>query len=505
MKTGKTRILALLLAFMLVLPVLISCGDSSNKKSGDTPGSPTEKQNDADGGGASETITEETYVYQDYNGGGADFKVYNPTNTWFYYTKIVHEQMTGDVLDDAIYIRNRFIEDKFNINIIEVNPPTDDMYLYNPLVRKAIKTGDDIYDAIFVPASFNGTVGAMLAEGLFYDLKSIPTIDLSGEWWNQAMVKEAAIGTGNQIFYAGSGINLFTLQAVSCVFFNQDMLTNLGLELPYNKVREGKWTFDAFQEYMKSGTNINGAADFKWDKSGAAIYGFVSYDDSATALLAGSGEQFINTDSDGKPVLTIGGERFINVLAKIADMLNLQNGNYLWANDEASGAHYEPIFMNGRALMTIGELKAANRFRDMDATFGILPIPKYDEKQDNYYSHLIHQAPVLVVPITNQRPELTGAVLDAWAYVSNRDVTPVLFEVSVAQKQLRNDDSIDMLQLMKNSGSFEIGMAYGWTNDFYDAIRSKIGKGASMDIASDIAKFSDKINGKIQKTLELFE
>ena len=503
MKISKKRILALILAFVLVLPVLISCGDKANKGDG-APGA-TDAKTSEGGGEATEAPAEEIYVYPDMDGGGAEFKIYNPTNTWFYYTKLVHEQQTGDVLDDAIYMRNRQIEEKFKISIVEVNPPTDDMYVFNPEVRKVCKSGIDTYNAIFVPVSFNGTVGAMIAEGLFYELSGIPTIDLSGEWWNQTMLREAAIGTGSRIYYTGSSINLFTLQAVSCVYFNHEMLTNLGLTLPYGLVREGKWTLDRLQEYMKAGTNLNGA-DVKWDKSGAAIYGLVSYDDSATALLAGSGELFINADADGKPVLAVGGERFAAVLTKISEILNIQTGNYLWANDEASGAHYEPIFMNGRALLTIGELKAADRFREMETNFGILPIPKYDEKQAGYYSHLIHQAPVLVIPSANLNPEFTGAVLDALAYVSNKTVAPALFEVSVAQKQFRDEESIEMLEkYIKNSGSFEIGMAYGWTNDFYDAIRSKIGKGASMDITSEIEKQSEKIKTKIQKTMDLFE
>jgi hypothetical protein len=506
MKISKKQILFLILAIVFVCSALVACGDKStesgNNNKSDSEGQQGEKASDAD----VETTTAEAYEYQDFDGGGANFTVLAPTNTWFYYTKIVHEQQTGDILDDAIYKRNRFIEDKFKINIVEKNMPTDDMWNFNPEVRKVCKSNMDTYDAIFVPASFNGTVGAMITEGLFWDLAAIPTIDLTGEWWNQTMLKEAAIGTGSQIFYTGSGINMFTLQAVSCVYFNQDMFTSLQLELPYNKVREGKWTYDVFQEYIKNGTNLNGAADFKWENSGTAIYGFVGYEDSATALLAGSGAQFINTDADGKPVLAIGDERFISALMKIAEILNPQNGNYLYANANDGVFHYEPIFRNGRGLMTIGELKAANVFRDMEATFGILPIPKYDEKQDKYYSHLINQAPVLVIPITNPRTDITGAVLDAWAYVSNRDVTRVLFDVSVAQKQLRNEESIEMLETyMKNTGSFEIGIAYGWTNVLYDAIRTKIGNGKPMEVASEIDKSKDKINSAIQKTLDLFD
>jgi len=319
------------------------------------------------------------------------------------------------------------------------------------------------------------------------------------------MLKEAAIGTRDKIFYAGSGINLFTLQAGSYVYFNEDVMQDIGLERPYSLVREGKWTFDVFQQYIKEGTRLNGASDYRWDPSGTALYGQVGYENSSTSLLIGAGETLITTDSGGRPELAIGGERFINVLTRIGEILDLSNGNYLYANDSDHVFHYETIFKNGRALFTIGELKAADVFRDMEATFGVLPMPKFNEAQQEYTTLLINQTPVLVIPHTNANEEFAGAVLDAMAYVSSRDVAPVMFDVAVSQKQLRNEESIEMLEYTKNKGSFEIGIAYGWTNAFYDVVRSRLGEGKEMNITSEIEKNSDKIKSNIEKTMEKFD
>ena len=513
MKIKELLILMLILIIMCAL-ILTACGgDSGTGENSGNPGNITEAQQanasggEQDSGNKNGEAPEFEYEYPDMDGGGADFKFYNiPENLWFYYTAIVHDDPPDDILDDAIYKRNRFVEDKFNINIKEVNMPGNDLGSYTAGLRKLLLSGDDVYDAVFVPASYGTTVGAMLTEGLFHDLREITTINLDDEWWNQTMLKEAAIGTGKSIFYAGNGINIFTLESVACILFNQDMMSNLGLELPYNTVRQGKWTYDVLQKYMKDGAQLNGAESFKWEQSGPAVYGLTAYENCAPALLAGSGEQFIAADSNGKPVLTISGERFVKALSKVGELLTSANdGSYLYANSIERGFHFEPIFKDGRALMMLGELKAANYCRDMEATFGLLPIPKLDENQSDYYSHLINPALVTVIPVTNPRTEFTGAVLDALAYVSNRDVTPVLFDISVTQKQLRNEESIEMLQLMKDSGSFEIGIGYGWTNPFYDVIRSKFGEGKEMNIASEIEKATPKINANIEKTLALFD
>lgn len=492
------RILFFILTGLFLLSVIISCGYTS-ENNGNNGGNQTQTQDDAET--FADSVPEE-YFYPETDGGGADFTFLTPTTTWFFYTDVIRESISGEVLDDAIYMRNKYVEDKFNINFKEVS--MDIGQIQNQL-DKVIMAGEDVYDASFCPAYCGGYIGALITRNSFYNLEEIPALRLDQKWWNQTMRKEAAIGKGNKLYYAGCDINIMTLQCVSCVYFNHNMMNDLGLEPPYNAVRESEWTFDTLQRYMTAGARLNGADSFKWDANGTAIYGLTSYEDCATALLEGSRERFIVTDSDGTPRPAIEGERFINVLTKIQSMLQEQDGKYLYANDISSGFHCEPIFRNGRALMMLGELKAADVYRNMDDTFGIVPVPKYDENQENYYSHLMFQTPVLVIPVTNLRADFTGAVLDAMAYISNRDVTPVLFDISVSQKRLRNDESIDMLQIIKNSGSFDVGCAYGWTSAFYDSIRSEIGRGKKFEIVSQIEKNIEKINISIAKTMELFE
>ena len=498
----KKRILFLILTVLFTCLITFSCDNSNSNSQNKVIVADEDKTNlDTD---LTDIIEEDEYAYPDMDGGGADFTFLSPSTTWFYYTDIVREQMSGEVLDDAIYNRNRFIESKFNIEIKAVER---DIGVITGDLRKIIAAGEDVYDAAFSPAFFGGTIGTLITENMLYNMYEIPTMNLEREWYNQTMLKEAAIGKGGQLYYAGCDINIMTIQSVIFIYFNQDMMSNLGIELPYNAVREGKWTFDLFYQYMKDGANLNGAESFKWDLSGPATYGFAAHDNCAVALLEGSGERFITTDSDGMPHLAIENERFLNVLDKMEDMLvRSPDGYYLMANnDPSTGFHFEPIFKNSRALMITGELKAADVFKDMETTFGIVPMPKFDENQKDYFCQLHFGTPVLVIPNTNTNVDFTGAVLDAMAYVSAKDVTPVLFDVSVSQKRLRNDESIEMLELIKNSGSFDVGSAYGWTTDFYNSIKSSLGMGKSFDAVSRIEKSKDKINAAIEKTMTFFD
>ena len=368
------RIMLLTLTILLTCSVIFSCDGGSG--GGNNPQNDARGAEENDESPDTETIPAEEikYIYPDIDGNGADFTFLSPSTTWGYYTDVVRDEISGEVLDDAIYNRNRFIEQQFNIELKAVERDIGEI---NGALRRVITSGDDIYEAAFIPAFFGGNVGALINANMLCNLYDIATMDFEREWYNQTMLKEAAMGKGRQVYYAGCDINVMTVQSIVFIYFNQDMMSNLGIELPYNAVREGKWTYDMFYEYMARGANLNGAESFKWDPSGPANYGFVAHDNCAVALFEGSCERFINTDSDNMPQLAIEGERFLNVLLKLEDMLvNSPDGYFMFANDNpATGFHFEPIFRNGRALMITGELKAADVFRDMETTFGIAPIP----------------------------------------------------------------------------------------------------------------------------------
>ena len=140
----------------------------------------------------------------------------------------------------------------------------------------------------------------------------------------------------------------------------------------------------------------------------------------------------------------------------------------------SGNSHYEMIFKNGRSLFTIAEIKASSKYRDMEDTFGIVPIPKYDEEQEQYYSHRTHICLVMSVPVTNQRPEDTGKIMDTFSYLSYTDILPIFYNEKVAQKGLRNEESIEMLGIIAETRSFDIGEAYAWTEELSGAVNTSV-------------------------------
>ena len=312
---------------------------------------------------------------------------------------------------------------------------------------------------------------------------------------------------------------------------NENKLADLGLDTPYQLVRDEKWTLDALSEYMKAGANLNGGSTFAWNSSAAAEYGLATWTTGVSAFITGCGESFIDRNESGEPILGCRDDRFFGVLQKLAGMC-AKEGEFLLTS--GSGVdHYETIFANRRALMLVAELKASSKYRDIDFTFGIVPMPKYDESQESYYRYRWQDTPMLCIPVTNSDPASTGVIMDAMAYISYDSVLPVFYENTMAQKQLRdklnkwsfhakkawiyglfcvkttlnqrflrNDESIEMLSIIRDSRSFNTGRVYGWTEQLSLEVEAALKEGRT-DLASLIEGKSSQIEQKIKETMEV--
>ena len=157
------------------------------------------------------------------------------------------------------------------------------------------------------------------------------------------------------------------------------------------------------------------------------------------------------------------------------------------------------IFKDGRALMLSAQLKAANFYRDMDATYGIVPVPKWDESQENYVN-LRTFSYLMVIPVTNNRQHETGAIMDAMSYITYDKVMPAFYNGRISQKILRNDESIEMMNIIRSSRHYDLGTIYGVYNDFSNKISGIINQ-KSTDFSSMVASFKPTIEKNLESLM----
>ena len=82
----------------------------------------------------------------------------------------------------------------------------------------------------------------------------------------------------------------------------------------------------------------------------------------------------------------------------------------------------------------------------MEYTYTILPMPKFDENQQQYLSHT-YDAMYAMVPITAANTAMSGAVLEFLSYTAYQNVIPAYVKTSLQEKYTRDRESVQFIQL----------------------------------------------------------
>jgi len=482
------RIISILTMAALLLTIL-SCGGSSSNNDN------TEKiaDNDINAAEQNEQKQQEEKIdvhsvlanlpSEDY--GGYEFRIM--TTNWYNPTvearQAPEEEQNGDPINDALYLRDKLIEEKYNINI-KYSVEDDDWTLLTK-AQNAIKAGDDAFD--FVMDNLRVVTSGLAQIGALIDFNIMPNVDLTNEWWSKYAIRDLTI---NGKFYFPTGdITARYMLADGILMFNKTVFRDMGIEYPYKSVIDGNWTLDEFMNLIRGKTrDLNG--DGKIDKDND-FYGLIVYNQAAFDFMLGSGEGLIKI-VDGNPVINVKNERTVTIMEKVATLWNDEYNPY------TVKVYYEeiPMFIENRAMFLQETIADVSLFRDMDSDFGIIPLPKWDKNQTDYFSHANPSGTSAVcVPVTNPNIERTGMIIEALAAAGKYTSTPAVYDITLKTKFARDPESEIMLDLICEGSRYDFAKIYNW-GDLYTQFCSNVGSGKSF-----IAPF-EKIEGKVQKDME---
>ena len=233
------------------------------------------------------------------------------------------------------------------------------------------------------------------------------------------------------------------------------------------------------------------------------MYGISSHSHVVQKYIMAAGEKFVDISSAGYPEFLAENERFYNVISKLCTFMKKGDGYVMQGSDtdyDVTNGGYMHVFSNERSLFLTAEIKAAQLLRDMEFTFGIVPFPKYDASQENYYSATVSRLFVLTIPVTNPDPTIAATIADVMSYESYQNILPIYFDITVSQKGLRNEDSIEMLNIIRDTRGFDIGEVFTWTSALSEKIKTKVFAGDEA-VASDIAAAKPAIEASIEKMI----
>ncbi len=96
--------------------------------------------------------------------------------------------------------------------------------------------------------------------------------------------------------------------------------------------------------------------------------------------------------------------------------------------------------------------------RTMEADFGIIPIPKFDETQKEYYNTVNPWTGIFMcVPISNTDSENTGIFLEAMAYEGYKNVKTAYYDTLLNGIIARDEESSVMLDIIFANRRYDIG------------------------------------------------
>jgi len=179
----KVNSILLILCLIMVFGFTACSGDAGTVQTADVSVIDTETE-------AETTTSGPTLDLPQANNNGKTFSILTTVHAAYEYDA---EEHSGDVVEDAVYMRNTAVEELLGINFNFIYQPGHwaDRAAFNTSIKTSVMAGDGAYDLV------NAVILCVLptaVEGLFIDVNELDWVDLDKPWWVQNMYDDLAVG-----------------------------------------------------------------------------------------------------------------------------------------------------------------------------------------------------------------------------------------------------------------------------------------------------------------------
>lgn len=490
MKHRLTSVLALLICSS----VFAACGNDTPAAVTTDTAAPTVTENETASDPTYEDAVAAQIGAQDF--GGYTFRVASRNSGGDFYSntgsdvnELFYEKETGDTMNDAIFRRNSKTEELLNIKIepVWISDSADEVVSVS---EQNILAGDNFADAIIHRLDFAMNSAA---KGMLYNFFDIPTIHLENPWWDPVITQNFTM-FGDQLYTLCGDIVFFDDYAVQALFGNTRLMSEYDIEVPYQDVRDGTWTFDKFAEMAKLGSaDLNG--DGKIDRTVDRI-GYGNHEGAVLHMIYCFDQRMSITQDDGTIVVNFGNEKIVNAVDQIA--------NFLAACEDPIGNDCPTIFNEGRMMFFMEMIGGIGGMRDMEDDYCVLPMPKGDESMDSYKAYVSNGwSTCYAVPTTAEDVARIGTILEVMSAISADTVTPALYDIMLEQKYVRDEQSQEMLSYVWASKAYDLAGDLDWASSLRD-VYFNIAKTGQNTFVSRMEKNIKSINKKLDTFLASF-
>lgn len=489
-----TKWLCLLLAVMMLATSLIACADEQTEP--ETPDDTTDTPTTPDEQPDPET-TDLLADLPSYNFGGEEFVILCRTDKEYEIDS--PNGQTGDTVDDAIFARNARVEEMYQLDLVSstVNGTWNDKGLFTGTVKNAVTSGSEDFDLV---AGYLAYISTLAMDDCFYNLHEVNTLNLQNEWWSQSFNENMTIF--DCLFFADGDISLTMWESLYALYFNKQLAEDRGIDNLYELVTDGDWTMEYLYEMTEELYEDDG--NDKVDDTD--VFGMIINTHSLRAMVTTCGVPITQRNDEGTYDIVFFDDFTVELFDELFAFVH-QNDS-IWMAAPADDADYTDIlkmFTNNQALFISGTLDQSAVLRNMDTAFGIVPFPKYDDAQETYLSHSYDGHSIFGIPASLVDPSMSGAVMDALGAESRQSVVPQYYEVVLKGRTTRDEESREMLDIIRDNLYFDFGFVHSESLDFLYSKFGDLIKTNSKSFASSVAALSNKYETLLAEVIEKYE
>ena len=401
-------------------------------------------------------------------------------------------EYTGEVVNDAMFERDLKVNNMYNVKIEYME--TEDSPNTAKSVANSVLAGVYYSDLYRDPLS-NGAeyMSSAFRSGALYNLIEVPYLSLDQSWWSKLLYEN--LQYNGKMFFTAGDLATASFNAPACAFMNVTVANNNNIDVNeiFQLVSDGAWTVD---EMMKLTDGL------RRDLNGDGLivpeddaYGVVTWpiELNSTVICVGAGIQFCEVDEAGNLAVNLNTEEVINKIQKISQCFNEIKSNESPSLD---------MLREDRTLFLMHFVESASLLRDMESDFAILPMPKYDEKQETYISYTNpHTHSYLAIPLIQPDIERTGFITEVLEYLSVEMVRPAIYDVTLKGKIARDPNTRKMLDIVFDTTYIDFNTLNNFGGSTVVVSRTLF---SGKDFASSFQKIEKLVNNDLEMYSEFF-
>ncbi|MCR5264379.1 MAG: hypothetical protein K6D94_10920 [Clostridiales bacterium] len=419
--------------------------------------------------------------------GGYEFHILTAADQWY---STYSSELTGDLIDDAVYYRNMNVEQRFGVKLVydRFDGYSAGMSSVKEALSGSVLSGDGSYDMLVADGYY---VSDYIFDGLLSKLDGFDAFDFTQQHWLTDTIEEHRLKGGTYLAIGSISINTIRMNIV--VFCNKLMSDNLQLGDIYQPVNDGKWTVEHLtSNAVKASGDIDGDGKMgendRWGILGSGS-------DVFAPMLTGMGYRFTYTDSDGFMQLKSPDGLLTGINEKIHGLQTDKSISYVESPGNTDKKDIFDKFAAGEGLYLFYRLDTAERqmIREMD-DYGIMPLPKYDEEQQGYVGS--GGCDIAAVPAVVNDGNMCAVICEALSAYGYHDVYPVYYDVVLPNKLSRDSDTAKILDMICSGIYTDPAMTF---SKILDNIYYSVG--SSANISSSFEKKIAKLNATLIKSI----